>query len=163
MAISCSSGEFRLSMWFKKTQPISSLWNELIYSHLSCLNKSLQADRHRVSPLWAPTLYQLTLWLCKELAELPHTSTPINPRLWISFFPHPLKSGNSALPHVFLVLVSTQWRVIQRSAWGKKPAIANENGRSRVFVLTRIHEAQPQPRPRDALWMWSRGDVWHRW
>lgn len=39
-----------LSMWFKKKYPASSLWNELIPSHLNCANKSLQADGNGVCP-----------------------------------------------------------------------------------------------------------------
>lgn len=52
--------EVDLSMWFRgKKKLVSSLWNELIYSHLYCVNKSLQADRNGVRSLCAPTLHRL--------------------------------------------------------------------------------------------------------
>lgn len=78
---------------------VSSLWNELIYSHLYCVNKSLQADRNGVRSLVLcvpPPSTDSPPWLSKELAELPHPSSTL---LQIRFSFHPPRSSAPAVPH----------------------------------------------------------------
>lgn len=137
--------------WFKHVvqgKNNSSLQNELMYSHLNCVNKSVQADRNGVSSLCAPTLHWLPPWLCKELAVLPHPSTtPVNPRLQIKFSPHPPRSSNSAGPQNALLLwVSLPLTEIKGSALSK--VSCSEHWKWGEPISVQRHEAQPLLGPR---------------
>lgn len=88
-------------------------------------------------------------WLCKELAELPHSSTtPVNPLLPIRFSPYPPGNSNPDIPrNTLLPPVSRHLTEIKGSALRELCQC----------VVTWTDGTRPQWGPRAAPWTASRG------